>query len=104
MEAPMFLENECALLREAFGLQQLLLQSEEELLAKRSSQAPHEGVAPKPKKNIGKMKVQGKLESCFICYLATPHITIVVKYMCLLLQYDVLKQLWMVQPAVVYHL
>jgi hypothetical protein len=58
MEAPMFLENECALLREAFGLQQLLLQSEEELLAKRSSQAPHEGVAPKPKKNIGKMKVQ----------------------------------------------
>ncbi|CAH8275482.1 unnamed protein product [Arabidopsis lyrata] len=58
MEAPMFLENECALLREAFGLQQLLLQSEEELLAKRSSQAPHEGVAPKSKKNIGKMKVQ----------------------------------------------
>ncbi|ESQ54863.1 hypothetical protein EUTSA_v10024255mg [Eutrema salsugineum] len=58
MEAPMFLENECALLREAFGLQQLLLQSEEELLAKRSSQAPHEGAAPKPKKNIGKMMVQ----------------------------------------------
>ncbi|KAL1201250.1 hypothetical protein V5N11_031031 [Cardamine amara subsp. amara] len=58
MEAPMFLDNECALLREAFGLQQLLLQSEEELLAKRSSQAPHEGVAPKPKKNIGKMRVQ----------------------------------------------
>ncbi|XP_010448543.1 PREDICTED: uncharacterized protein LOC104730991 isoform X2 [Camelina sativa] len=58
MEAPMFLENECALLREAFGLQQLLLQSEEELLAKRSSQAAHEGVAPKQKKNIGKMKVQ----------------------------------------------
>lgn len=44
------------------SLQQLLLQSEDELLAKRSSQAPHEGVAPKPKKNIGKMTVQGKLE------------------------------------------
>ncbi|KFK34615.1 hypothetical protein AALP_AA5G168700 [Arabis alpina] len=58
MEAPMFLENECALLREAFGLQQLLLQSEEEMLAKRTSQALHEGVAPKPKKNYGKMKVQ----------------------------------------------
>lgn len=58
MEAPMFLENECALLREAFGLKQLLLQSEEEMLVKQSSQAPHEGVAPKPKKNIGKMMVQ----------------------------------------------
>lgn len=32
------------------------------MLARRTSQAPHEGVAPKPKKNIGKMKVQGKLE------------------------------------------
>ncbi|KAJ0239708.1 Pesticidal crystal cry8Ba protein [Hirschfeldia incana] len=58
MEAPMFLDNECALLREAFGLKQLLLQSEEEMLVKQSSEAPHEGVAPKPKKNIGKMSVQ----------------------------------------------
>ncbi|KAJ9696869.1 hypothetical protein PVL29_008870 [Vitis rotundifolia] len=29
MDAPMFLESECALLRNAFGLQQVLLQSEE---------------------------------------------------------------------------
>ncbi|XP_010530236.1 PREDICTED: uncharacterized protein LOC104806846 [Tarenaya hassleriana] len=58
MEAPMFLDNECCLLREAFGLQQVLLQSEEELLVKRSSEVANEGVAPKPKKNIGKMKVQ----------------------------------------------
>lgn len=58
MEAPMFLENECALLREAFGLQQVLLQSEEELLAKRSSDLTSETSAPKPKKIIGKMKVQ----------------------------------------------
>ena len=43
-------------------LKQLLLQSEEEMLMKQSSQAPHEGVAPKPKKNIGKMMVQGKLQ------------------------------------------
>ncbi|KAJ9146509.1 hypothetical protein P3X46_028765 [Hevea brasiliensis] len=58
MEAPMFLENECALLREAFGVQNVLLQSEEELLAKRSSELVNEGAAPKPKKIIGKMKVQ----------------------------------------------
>ncbi|KAF5740162.1 hypothetical protein HS088_TW11G00228 [Tripterygium wilfordii] len=58
MEAPLFLENECALLREAFGLQQVLLQSEEELMSKRSSEPASEGVAPKPKKIIGTMKVQ----------------------------------------------
>lgn len=57
-EAPIFLENECALLRNAFSLQQILLQSEEELLAKQSSELVSEGLAPKPKKTIGKMKVQ----------------------------------------------
>lgn len=60
MEAPMFLENECYLLRDAFGLQQVLLQSEEEMLVKRSSELPTEGAAPKPKKMVGKMKVQVK--------------------------------------------
>ncbi|MBA0720799.1 hypothetical protein Golax_008402, partial [Gossypium laxum] len=58
MEAPMFLENECALLRETFGLQQVLLQSEEELMVKRSSELTSEAAAAKPKKIIGKMKVQ----------------------------------------------
>ncbi|KAK9109094.1 hypothetical protein Sjap_017154 [Stephania japonica] len=58
MEAPMFLENECALLRSAFGLQQILLQSEEELLEKRSSQIISGEAARKPKISIGKMKVQ----------------------------------------------
>ncbi|KAH7679631.1 hypothetical protein IHE45_06G071100 [Dioscorea alata] len=58
MEAPIFLENECALLRSAFGLKQILLQSEEELLAKQSSELASEGAAPKPKKTIGKLKVQ----------------------------------------------
>ncbi|PIA46481.1 hypothetical protein AQUCO_01500196v1 [Aquilegia coerulea] len=58
MEAPIFLENECALLRNAFGLRQVLLQSEEELLANRSSELVCEGAATKPKKIIGKMKVQ----------------------------------------------
>ncbi|KAF9620736.1 hypothetical protein IFM89_014257 [Coptis chinensis] len=57
-EAPVFLENECALLRNAFGLQKTLLQSEEELLANRSSELVSEGAAPKVKKIIGKMKVQ----------------------------------------------
>ncbi|CAL5348876.1 hypothetical protein CsSME_00035553 [Camellia sinensis var. sinensis] len=58
MEAPMFLENECALLRDTFSLQQVLLQSEEELLVKRSSEHASEGTARKPKKMVGKMKVQ----------------------------------------------
>ncbi|KAL1817630.1 hypothetical protein ACET3Z_020204 [Daucus carota] len=59
MEAPMFLENECALLRNTFGLQQVLLQSEEELLlSKRTSELAGEGAIPKPKKMVGKMKVQ----------------------------------------------
>lgn len=58
MEAPMFLENECALLRSTFGLQQVLLQSEEELLVKRASEIGSKGAGQKPKKMVGKMKVQ----------------------------------------------
>ncbi|KAI3718029.1 hypothetical protein L1987_70015 [Smallanthus sonchifolius] len=58
MEAPMFLENECALLRSTFDLQQVLLQSEGELLVKRSSEVSGKGGAAKPKKMVGKMKVQ----------------------------------------------
>lgn len=41
------------------SLRQILLQSEEELLAKRSPELVSEGAGPKPKKIIGKMKVQG---------------------------------------------
>lgn len=37
----------------------MLLQSEEELMAKRTSELVSDGVASKPKKTIGKMKVQG---------------------------------------------
>lgn len=48
---PIFLEKK-------YSLEQVLLQSEEELLARRSSDIVSEGVAPKPKKIIGKMKVQ----------------------------------------------
>ncbi|KAE8710856.1 hypothetical protein F3Y22_tig00110319pilonHSYRG00486 [Hibiscus syriacus] len=58
MEALMFLENECALLRYTFGLQQVLLQSDEELMEKRSSELTNEAAAPEPKKMVGKMKVQ----------------------------------------------
>ncbi|XP_078429702.1 pesticidal crystal cry8Ba protein [Wolffia australiana] len=58
MEAPTFLENECALLRSAFGLQQILLQSEEELLAQRSSKLTSEVPVIKPRKTMGRMKVQ----------------------------------------------
>ncbi|KDP29750.1 hypothetical protein JCGZ_18685 [Jatropha curcas] len=57
-EAPYFLNDECASLRNSFGLQQVLLQSEEELLAKRTSQLVSEGAALKSKRTFGKMKVQ----------------------------------------------
>ncbi|PKA55423.1 hypothetical protein AXF42_Ash006625 [Apostasia shenzhenica] len=57
-EATTFLDNECALLREAFGLQQILLQSEEELLEKQPSDPTNERVIAKPKKVIGKVKIQ----------------------------------------------
>ncbi|KAK6940229.1 hypothetical protein RJ641_029760, partial [Dillenia turbinata] len=57
-EAPMFLKNECALLRDSFRLQNVLLQSEEELLENRSSELTSEGSLPKPKKIGGKIKVQ----------------------------------------------
>ncbi|KAL9359386.1 hypothetical protein Peur_047509 [Populus x canadensis] len=89
MEAPMFLENECALLREAFSVHHVLLQSEEELLAKRSSELVCEGAAPKPKKIIGKMKVQVRKvktsldppSGCSISSLSAPKLKLdVVQY------------------------
>ncbi|KAH7655486.1 hypothetical protein IHE45_18G013900 [Dioscorea alata] len=58
LEARIFLENECELLRNAFGLKQILLQSEEELLAEQPLQLVSEGVKAKPQKTIGKIKVQ----------------------------------------------
>lgn len=58
MEAPPFLENECALLRDAFALRNVLLQSEEELLRKDPSELVGEGAFVKTKKTIGKIKVQ----------------------------------------------
>ncbi|KAK8309012.1 hypothetical protein V6Z12_D02G100900 [Gossypium hirsutum] len=58
MEAPMFLENDCALLRDTFGLKQILLQSEEERIEKPTLDLTSEAAAPKPKKIVGKVKVQ----------------------------------------------
>ncbi|KAK6923815.1 hypothetical protein RJ641_010015 [Dillenia turbinata] len=80
MEAPIFLDNECALLRKAFGLQQVLLQSEEELMGNQSSELVTESVAPKPKKVTGKMKVQVRKvkmavdppTSCSFCSMSAP--------------------------------
>ncbi|XVF17335.1 hypothetical protein REPUB_Repub10bG0111800 [Reevesia pubescens] len=57
-EAPYFLNRECSQLRKAFALQQVLLQPEEELLAKQSSELVSEAAALKSKKTIGKVKVQ----------------------------------------------
>jgi len=53
------------------SLQQILLQSEEELMAKRSSELVSEGAAVKPKKIIGKMKVQGLLPSFLRYFFAS---------------------------------
>ncbi|KAJ1699717.1 hypothetical protein LUZ63_008229 [Rhynchospora breviuscula] len=57
-EAPIFLKNECTLLRNAFGLKNILLQPEEELLARNSSELVNEGSVSKPKKAIGRLKIQ----------------------------------------------
>nr|XP_011468515.1 PREDICTED: uncharacterized protein LOC101309103 [Fragaria vesca subsp. vesca] len=57
-EVHCFLENECALLRDAFGLQNVLLQSEAELLAKGSSELSSETAATNPVKTSGKIKLQ----------------------------------------------
>ncbi|KAH0455216.1 hypothetical protein IEQ34_015248 [Dendrobium chrysotoxum] len=61
MDAPKFLENECSLLRSSFGLQQILLQSEEELLEKRSPE-PFEGTVIKQKRIFGKLTVRMSLD------------------------------------------
>lgn len=42
-----------------FSARQVLLQSEEELLRKRSLELVSEGASMKPKKTLGKLKVQG---------------------------------------------
>jgi hypothetical protein len=53
------LEEALTFLNVSFSLQNVLLQSEEELMSKRASELVSEGAASKPKKTIGKMKVQG---------------------------------------------
>ncbi|WCJ31964.1 hypothetical protein M5689_013412 [Euphorbia peplus] len=58
-EATYFLKDECASLRDSFGLQQVLLQPEEELLARRHSELVNDAPAAAPKlKTFGKIKVQ----------------------------------------------
>ncbi|CAM6082195.1 unnamed protein product [Calypogeia fissa] len=57
-EAPEFLQDECTLLRECFGLQQLLLQPYEEMKRKGVSDDTEATAASKPKRNVGKLKVQ----------------------------------------------
>ncbi|KAG6543633.1 hypothetical protein Mapa_014996 [Marchantia paleacea] len=57
-EAPEFLQDECTLLRHSFGLQQLLLQPYEELKRKGVADETEGTAASKPKRNIGKLRVQ----------------------------------------------
>lgn len=58
-EASYFLNNECTIMRNAFSLQRFFLHSEEELLGKGPSELVTETSAPKSKKNIGKIRLQG---------------------------------------------
>lgn len=58
-EASYFLKNECTIMRNAFNLQKFFLQSEEELLGKRPSELVTETSAPKSKKTIGKIRLEG---------------------------------------------
>ncbi|GJS28561.1 hypothetical protein Tco_0489181 [Tanacetum coccineum] len=57
-EARAFLKNECSLLRDAFSLDKFLLQPEEELLNKKTSEVVVHGVIKKQQKTCGKLKVQ----------------------------------------------
>ncbi|XP_074308502.1 uncharacterized protein LOC141643306 isoform X1 [Silene latifolia] len=57
-DASFFLDNECVVLRDAFNLRHALLQSEEEVMSKGSSELISGSAAPKPKKIMGKIKVQ----------------------------------------------
>eukprot|EP00249_Psilotum_nudum_P017450 c26329_g2_i1 orf=245-2914(-) len=58
VEAPEFLRDECSILRNSFGLQQVLLQSEDELTCKADTDETEAAAASKPKKDVGKIKVQ----------------------------------------------
>ncbi|XAR73471.1 hypothetical protein NMG60_11007444 [Bertholletia excelsa] len=53
-----FLQNHCAVLRDAFCLHHVLLQPEKELLKKTSPEINSQEEYLKPKKTLGKMKVQ----------------------------------------------
>ncbi|KAL5556537.1 hypothetical protein UlMin_038773 [Ulmus minor] len=57
-EVHSFLENECALLRDAFGLRYVLLRSEDELLEKQSAELVSQGAAQKARKTSGNIKLQ----------------------------------------------
>ncbi|KAL0888189.1 hypothetical protein Bca101_012172 [Brassica carinata] len=62
-EASYFLKNDCVLIRNAFGLQHLLLRYEEELLGDTPSNLVTETTHQKTKKNVGKIKLQvGKIK------------------------------------------
>ncbi|EOA22210.1 hypothetical protein CARUB_v10002794mg [Capsella rubella] len=57
-EASYFLNDDCILMRTAFGLQNFFIQSEEELLGNRPSSLVTEASAPKFKRSVGKIKLQ----------------------------------------------
>ncbi|XP_062100220.1 uncharacterized protein LOC133806101 [Humulus lupulus] len=58
-EVHCFLENECALLRDAFSLRHVLLQSEDELMERQgAAELVSQGAAQKSKKTFGKIKLQ----------------------------------------------
>lgn len=63
------------------SLQRILLQSEEELLAQRSCKVTNEVPVVKPKKTVGRMKVQSEIVSLFVMHLSSLNF---VQYCCLM--------------------
>ncbi|KAG0598827.1 hypothetical protein M758_12G103500 [Ceratodon purpureus] len=57
-EAPEFLQDECAVLRDCFGLSQILLQPQEDGIRKGASGEVEVAVAAKPKITSGNVKIQ----------------------------------------------
>ena len=85
-EASYFLNNECKTMRKAFSLEKFFLQSEEELLGKGPCELVTEPSAPKNKKTIGKIRVQGiytlltlHLTFCIVCSVCA-YITVLILY------------------------
>lgn len=86
-DASYFLNNECTVMRNTFSLEKFFLQSEEELLGKRPSELVTETSAPKSKKTIGKIRLQGMYTFIYLLFfpylLFLQHHLLSLQHLCL---------------------